>query len=201
MRRARVAALLVVAAAAAAAAVVWSTQPRARPVAGALPLGAEVGTLDLVALDGSPRPFAGYAEHAATVVWFWSVLCPCVEDCEERLRALTERYGPRGVRLLVAHPVDTDSADDIEAKRARLGSPYVVHRDPGGRLARRLGITASGSVVVIDREGRLRYRGAFDDDLYAPKVPHLANALDALLAGRAPALAEAEPTYGCLYRR
>jgi hypothetical protein len=163
-------------------------------------VGAEVGALDLVALDGTPQALADHEQHAATVVWFWSVLCPCVEECEERLRALAQRYGPRGVRLVVAHPIDTDTREDIEAKRARLGSSYVVHRDPGGRLARRLGITNSGSVVVIDREGRLRYRGAFDDDLYAPKVPHAANALDALLTGREPALADAEPSYGCLYR-
>ena len=199
MRRSLVAALVLAAVAAALLLRPWEWAGRDSPPADVVPLGATVGMLALTDLGGRAYVVADHGEHAATVIWFWSVLCPCVEECEERLRALATRYQPRGVRLLVVHPIDGDSAADIEEKRTRLGSPYVVHRDPKGTLARRLGITNSGSVVVLDREGRLRYRGAFDDDLYAPKVAHAANALDALLAGKDVPLAEVAPTYGCLY--
>jgi hypothetical protein len=202
----RRAAGLLVAVLTATAAVIWSatrwvtTQPRAGPAGDVVRIGANVGTLELTELDGRPFLVADHAQHAATVVWFWSVLCPCVEECEGRIRALVSRYGERGVRLLVVHPIDEDANEDIEAKRARLGSDYIVRRDRGGRLARRLGITNSGSVAVLDREGRLRFRGALDDDLDAPKVSYAGDALDALLAGKEVPLVEAPPTYGCVYR-
>ena len=47
-------------------------------------------------------------------------------------------------------------------------------------------------MFVIDAKGMLAYRGAFDDDPKGEKAdkatPFLANALDALLAGKAPAV-------------
>jgi len=54
-------------------------------------------------------------------------------------------------------------------------------------------------VFVIDRDGILRYRGAVDDVTFRVRKPtrfFLDEAVEALLAGRLPALAET-PAYGC----
>jgi hypothetical protein len=200
MRRARVVAVLVAALALGAGAVIglWTPPPLVQPEGEVVPIGAPVGTLELSELDGRPFQVSGHAAYSATVVWFWSVLCPCVAQCEERIRTLEKAYAARNVRLIVAHPVDGDSAEQIEALRRKLGSTYVVRRDPGGRLARRLGITSSASVAVIDEAGRLRFRGALDDDLTTPSVSYVNQALDALLEKRPVPLAEAPP-YGCIY--
>ena len=54
-------------------------------------------------------------------------------------------------------------------------------------------------IFVIDREGKLRYQGAFDDVTFRQREPtrfYLKDALDALLAGRQPEPAQTTP-YGC----
>jgi len=54
-------------------------------------------------------------------------------------------------------------------------------------------------VFVLDREGRLRYRGALDDTSFAQRVPtrvSLEDAVQALLAGKSPCASETRP-HGC----
>jgi hypothetical protein len=57
--------------------------------------------------------------------------------------------------------------------------------------------------VVLDREGHVLYRGGIDSDkqrLHSDATPFLRNALDDLLAGRAPLRPEGK-TLGCVLRR
>jgi hypothetical protein len=164
----------------------------------ALEMGASVGPLAFEDLDGRAVPVRDHGDHAATVLWFWSATCDCVPGCEERIRALLRDYAPRRVRFVAVDPSESDSPDEIRALLGRMKSPYAVLRDPGGRETRRLGVLTSASVVILDGEGRLRFRGAFDDDLERPTVAHARHALDAVLSGEAVAVAE-PPSYGCLY--
>lgn len=58
---------------------------------------------------------------------------------------------------------------------------------------------ATPHVFVVDRDGILRYRGAVDDVTFRRRQAarfFLKEAVDALLEGRSPALAET-PAYGC----
>ncbi len=133
-----------------------------------------------------------------SVVWFWSVLCACVGDCEQRIRTLLERYEGKQVRFVAIDSNPNDAREDIERLRKKLGSRYPVRRDYHGATAISLGITASASVAVIDGEGRLRFRGAIDDDLYEPTVSYVHRAIDGILSGATFEPTEAKP-YGCLY--
>lgn len=134
----------------------------------------------------------------ATVIWFWSALCPCIPDCEARIQTMQARYEDRGVRLVAIDPNPQDTAADIEELRRELGSKYPVYRDPDGFSVRLFGVEASASVVVLDGEGRIRYRGAIDDDLYKPTHSYVHAAIDSILAN-----GEVTPTevssYGCAY--
>jgi hypothetical protein len=163
----------------------------------AVAVGAAVGPLAFEDLDGRPVVVAP-GEPAATLVWFWSTLCPCVEQCEARIVALIRDYAPRGVRFVAVTANEDDDPERVRALLSKLRSPYPVWRDRGAREAARLGIHASASVAVLDRGGRLRYRGAIDDRLEGPTVHHARDALDAVLAGREPVPAEVA-SYGCLF--
>jgi hypothetical protein len=65
-------------------------------------------------------------------------------------------------------------------------------------LARALGSERTPEVFVFDAERRLRYHGAVDDnrDDRDVSVHYLRDALDAVLAGREPAITETPPV-GC----
>lgn len=84
-----------------------------------------------------------------------------------------------------------------QAAKARRLPAVLVDQDHV--VADRFGALTTPHVFVIDRDGLLRYRGAVDNVTFRQRTPtrfFLDEAVEALLAGRAPALAEA-PAYGC----
>ncbi|MDJ0975822.1 MAG: redoxin domain-containing protein [Planctomycetota bacterium] len=133
-----------------------------------------------------------------TVVWFWSAMCPCIPDCEERIQTLIKDFPDGKVRFFAVDPNPHDTREYIEKIRTELKSPYPVYRDISARIVYRLGVTASASVAVFDAEGRLAFRGAIDDDIYEPTVSYVHRALEGLLAGEAFEPQEVAP-YGCTY--
>ncbi len=163
-----------------------------------LAIGDPVPTYWVEDADGGPTERTPDAEAAATVIWFSSCTCRCVADCEQRIRDLLARYEGKDVRFVSIDSNPHDTAADIVELRKRLGSPYAIDRDVNGLTMRLLGIKASASVAVLDREGRLRYRGAIDDDRYEPQVSYVHGAVDAILAGSDVDPVE-ETSYGCLY--
>jgi len=136
----------------------------------------------------------------ATVLVFFSPRCDCLAAHEPRLNQLYGRYRARGVVFAV---VDSESRGSVEgdaAEAARRGYPFPILRDRQGHLAAALGARFASESVLLDAAGRLRYRGGIDSDgthLHASAEPYLQDAIDDLLAGRAPRRAEA-PVLGCL---
>ena len=163
-----------------------------------LALGERLDAIHYVDDAGASRTRAIDAADAATVIWFWSVKCACVRDCEERIIKLLERYKGKGVRFVAVDSNPGDSRAEIEKLREQLGSPYAVLRDDNGRTMTRTGVNASASVAVLDGEGKLRFRGAIDDDRYRPTLSYVHRAVDAILAGETFEPTTATP-YGCLY--
>jgi hypothetical protein len=153
---------------------------------------------DLRGLRGQRDDHAG-AGARWTVVVFFSRHCHCLDAHEPRLRALARAYGPRGVDFAM---VDAETGATVErdaAEATARGYPFPIVVDRGARLAGRLGARYATYSVVLDAGGRIRYRGGIDTDrthLRDDATPYLANALDDLLAGRAPRVAEAE-AMGC----
>ena len=146
-------------------------------------IGDQIRSFQLI--DGADIPFEELAvgHQKATVVWFWSTQCPCVRDSEARIRELLERYGKRGVHLIVVDSDRRDTAEAILAYRQSKESPYEVYRDQKKATARKLGVTRAGMVAILDNRGVLRYRGPMDDHPAAPKVSYAYMALDAILSG------------------
>ena len=152
-------------------------------------------------IETPPKPrnlMAGYG-HAATVLYSWSVPCPCILDMEPRLRAVAARYEGQDVRWIALAGEPADGLEAIRAKAAEMAVFYPIYRDPEQLVLRRLGIRHAGQVAVLDGAGRLVYRGAADDHWDEGKAEHLQAVLDAIVAGR-PAPFETKPrAYGCAF--
>ena len=148
-------------------------------------------------LDGLARP-----DHV-TVVTFFGSSCPCQRAHDPRLLALHERYHARGVDFVaVDAEADADPTRDAEEAHRR-GYPFSIVSDPEGRFADALGAEYATYSVVLDRRGRVRYRGGIDRDkahLTPDATPWLDHAIESVLAGREPDPAEAK-TLGCALRR
>jgi hypothetical protein len=150
------------------------------------------------AVDAAALPTHG----AVTVLVFFSAECHCLSAHGARLVAFYERYHPRGVDLLMMDSESTGSteADVLEARRR--GYPFPIVRDPGARLARALGAQYASYAIVLDAQRRIRYRGGIDSDesrLHDDARLFVQDAVDDLLAGRSPRVAEGQ-SFGCALR-
>jgi peroxiredoxin len=159
---------------------------------------------DLPAVDGKRYRRDDFAAAPVLAVMFICNHCPYVKAVEDRLIALAREYGPRGVQLVgvcsndaVSYP---DDAFDKLAERWRskgYGFPYL--HDESQAVARAFDAVCTPDIFVYDKERRLAYRGRIDDSWKDPaRVTRreLAEAFDALLAGRAPS-GDQKPTLGC----
>jgi hypothetical protein len=130
------------------------------------------------------------------VLNFWSAECPWVERVDLVLLPALASWGPAVALLTVAANAHESDALLAEASRER-GLPFVLRGSPEVLDAYAVEITPQ--FVVIDRDGIVRYTGAFDDVTFRKRLAerqYLPEAVAGLLAGRLPEPARTQP-YGC----
>jgi peroxiredoxin len=170
----------------------------------ALNLGDTAPEMNLLGVDGKTYTFADIAGAKATVVMFWCNHCPYVIPNQDRAIALQSEFAAQGVRFAAvcannaeAYPEDGYPAMQQRAADKAYNFPYL--HDASQTLARAYGAQRTPEIFVFDAAHKLRYHGRIDDnhqDLAAVKSHDLRNALDALVAGKAPDPAETG-AYGC----
>jgi peroxiredoxin len=154
--------------------------------------------------DGTTHRTEAYAGAPVFGVIFHCNHCPYAQAWEERLIAIQRDYAARGVRLVLINANDPEKypADDfahMTARAAEKNYPFPYLFDESQEVARAYGATRTPEVFLFDRQGVLRYHGAPDDNYEDPEAvrhPYLRDAIDALLAGTAPATAQTKPV-GC----
>lgn len=166
-------------------------------------LGDRAPALTLPNTEGSLTGLPAPGEAPATVVLWTCNHCPYALAWHDRLTATAREYGARGVRFLAVNSNDAERypADSPQAMAERYdadewGMPYLY--DASQDVARAYGALTTPDLFVFDPELRLRYRGAPDADYQDPAqgAAWLRAALEAVLSGSEPDLAETEPV-GC----
>lgn len=166
-------------------------------------LGAEAAPFDLPGVDGRHHALSDYTDAAALVLVWSCNHCPYVQAWESRLRAIQADYAGRGVRLVAINSNDVerypeDAFEEMRARAQAQGFNFDYLFDEDQAVARAYGPERTPEVFLFDRDRRLVYTGAIDDSRDEGSVGrhYLREALDAVLAGGAPAIAET-PAVGC----
>jgi len=132
------------------------------------------------------------------VLFFFSEQCGVTYFYRSRLQQLQKEFSGKGVAFLGVRcgKPEISSSATLPAEVNYLSMPFVD--DNVGDLTRCFRVQQSLTFAVIDRTGRLRYRGGFDDSVDETKVrkPYLRAALRDILAGRAVAIPEGR-AIGC----
>jgi peroxiredoxin len=153
--------------------------------------------------EGGEHRLSELAADGPVVVVFTCNHCPEALAWHQRLVDVARDYTPRDVRVVFVNSNDADRhhADSIDAMRERVAAedwpgPYL--RDESQEVARELGAQVTPDVFVIDRDMRVRYRGAPDEDHGDPAANALwlREALDDVLSGVQLRRPETEPA-GC----
>jgi peroxiredoxin len=166
-------------------------------------LGAEAPQFDLPGVDGQNHTLDSYADTDVLVLVQSCNHCPYVQAWEGRLSAIASDYADRGVRVVAVNSNDADSHpedsfDEMQKRSREQGFTFDYLYDEPQAVAQALGAERTPEVFVYDRDRRLRYHGAIDDnrDETGVSQQYLRDALDAVLAGSDPAVAETPPV-GC----
>jgi len=178
-----------------------------------LALGSQAPDFNLPGVDGRNWVLKDFAQAKVLVIVFTAVHCPTAQYYEERMKALVTDYTNKSVAVVAIMPNDpksvrldelgwTDLSDSfaemkIRARDRQLNFSYLYDGDTEA-VARAYGPVATPHAFVFDAERKLRYVGAIDDSERIEHVQkhYLRDALDALLAGKEPAIAKTK-VVGC----
>jgi peroxiredoxin len=142
--------------------------------------------------------------HQAVAVIFSCNHCPYVRAWEGRMKEIQRDYRDQGVLLVAINSNDAvrypeDDFSSMKARAQQEAFNFVYLRDDTQATARAYGGTHTPHVFLLDEAGVLRYRGAIDDNYDNPDAvqkAYLRDALDAVLAGSSPQIAETD-ALGC----
>jgi peroxiredoxin len=129
----------------------------------------------------------------AIVLFFTMTDCPLANGYVPEMNRLRTVYDPQGIAFYAVQ-VDSTVSDAAASKYAHeFQYSFPMLKDPRLTLARLTGAKVTPEVAVLSSTGEILYLGRIDnkvEDLtrprYAATEPELRNALDAVLAGKAP---------------
>lgn len=151
--------------------------------------------------DGKDHGFQDYKDAKALVIAFTCNHCPVANSYEERFKAFVKDYQPKGVEFVaisVSHE-PSDSLDKMKERARQRGYNFHYLQDLSQKSAAEYGATVTPHIFVLDGQRKVVYMGAFDDNWQnadAVDEPYVRRAVDAVLAGKKPEVAESRQV-GC----
>ena len=170
-----------------------------------LELGTPAPDFVLPDFDGRRHSLGDFAGAPALLVVFICEHCPFVRHVRAAFAALAREYRPRGLAVVAINSNDLgaypqDGPDAMRAEAAQLGYVFPYLLDESQAVAKAYHAACTPDFFLFDGARRLAYRGQFDDSRPGNGRPvtgaDLRAAVDAVLAGRAPAQ-EQFPSLGC----
>ena len=151
----------------------------------------------LPGVDGSDHSLDEYRDAAALVLVQTCNHCPYAQAWEGRISEVQRDYADRGVRVVAISSNDVashpeDSFEEMQRRALDKAFAFDYLYDESQEIAHALGSERTPEVFLYDGDRRLAYHGAVDDsqDETAVAAQYLRDALDAVLAGGAPAVAD-----------
>jgi peroxiredoxin len=171
--------------------------------ASAVAPGQSVDNFQLADQSGRSHELYSSGKMKAVVLMVHGNGCPIVRQAVPALRELREKYRSQGVEFLLINSNLQDNGEAVAREAEEFGIDFPVLLDRSQDVGAALGVVRTAEIFVIDPNGwKVAYRGPIDDRLSyekqrPPQKHYLADALDAMLAGKAVAVSSAEGV-GCL---
>lgn len=175
------------------------------------PNGYDIGSIatdfSLRNIDDQMVSLADYPEAKGFIVIFTCNHCPYSVAYEDRIIALDQEFKSKGYPVIAINPNNpehypADSFDNMKVRADEKGFTFPYLFDAGQLIFPQYGATKTPHVFVLqktDGGNRVEYIGAIDDNSGdAEKVTerYVADAVNALLAGEAPAVRKVK-AIGC----
>jgi peroxiredoxin len=135
------------------------------------------------------------------VLVFLANHCPAVKAADDRIIDFANDYKDKPVKLVAVcvSNMEEDRLPGIKESMKEKHINYVYGYDESQAIGRAYGAKVTPHFFVLDKARTIRYVGAMDDNVMneaKAKKQYLRDAVDALLAGKAPEVAETK-AIGC----
>jgi peroxiredoxin len=157
---------------------------------------------DLEGVNGKKTSLDDFKNKELVVIVITCNQCPVSMAYEDRIIQFSKKYaGPEGKVALVAinvHNNEDDRLPKMKERAAAKGFTFPYLHDPTQEIARKLGASRTPEFFLLNKERKIVYMGAMDNDWQAEKADthFLEAAVVAVLKGEKPAKAETAP-FGC----
>jgi len=165
-------------------------------------IGATVEDFTLPNADGQDRALSALKGKNGTVLIFISVQCPVSNAYNERMEKLAADYKAKGISVIGINSNVAEDAAAVKAHAAEKGLTFPILKDPGNKVADKLGATRTPEAYFLDANNKLLYHGRIDNSQNPSAIESndLRTALDAALAGKPIEKSEAK-AFGCNIKR
>jgi len=202
MKKQRVFALSLAAFVLLAGAVMASSGRTDEPALVAPAIGTAIEEFTLPDADGKNQTLASLKGKNGSVLIFISTQCPVSNAYNERMEALAQEFGKRGIAVIGIDANSTESAEMVKAFATEKHLTFPMLKDPANKLADKLGATRTPEAYLLDGANKLLYHGRIDNSKEESGVNtrELRDAIEAVLAGK-PITKTTAMAFGCSIKR
>ena len=178
-----------------------------------LSIGADAPEFKLPGVDGRDYKLSDFTDAKVLVIIFTANHCPTAQAYEERIIQLVFDYKGKDVAVVAISPNDplavrldelgySDMGDSLEDMKIRANDkkfnfPYLYDGETQ-KMSRAYGPVSTPHTFVFDKERKLQYVGAIDNNEDPSKIKKklVREAIDALLEGQEITIKKVKP-FGC----
>src|SRR6185437_5307996 len=126
-------------------------------------IGATIDDFTLPDVDNKDRSLKSLAGKNGTVLLFIAVQCPVSNAYNERMAKLAEDYNAKGIAVIGINSNVAEDAAAVKARAAEHKLSFPILKDPGNKIADRLGAAVTPEAYFIDANNKLLYHGRIDN--------------------------------------
>jgi peroxiredoxin len=165
-------------------------------------IGSTIDEFSLPDVDGTEHSLKSLAGKNGTVLIFIAVQCPVSNAYNERMEKLAEDYKAKGIAVIGINANVSEDAAAVKAHAAEHKLAFTILKDPGNKIADKLGASVTPEAYFLDPNNKLLYHGRIDNSRNPARIEtsDLRNALDAAVGGKSIEKTEAK-AFGCTIKR
>jgi peroxiredoxin len=165
-------------------------------------IGATIEDFTLPDFNGTERSLKSLAGKKGTVLLFIAVQCPVSNAYNDRMEKLAQDYKAKGIAVIGINSNVKEDAAAVKEHAAANKLSFTILKDPGNKIADKLGASVTPEAYFLDASNKLVYHGRIDNSRNADQIEtsDLRNALDSSLADKPVEKTEAK-AFGCTIKR
>lgn len=154
----------------------------------------------LPGVDTKSHSLSDYKNSPVLVVIFTCNHCPVAKAYEQRIKEAVQDFADDDVKFVAisCSRFPADSFEKMKSHAAERNFNFDYLHDESQQIGQAYGADVTPQIFVLDKNRRIAYMGAFDDNLRPDKVKHhyVRDALQSLLADGPVDVTETKPK-GC----